>query len=69
LRVPIGPAGYFVANALAASNLANGVAVVADCVNPVEESRRDDKTQRLALKHELSKSKLSAPILSSMVVE
>jgi len=36
----IGPAGYFVANALAASNLTNGVTVVADCVNPVEESRQ-----------------------------
>jgi predicted kinase len=36
----IGPAGYFVANALAASNLANGLAVVADCVNPVTESRQ-----------------------------
>jgi len=36
----IGPVGYFVANALAASNLANGVTVVADCVNPVEESRQ-----------------------------
>ncbi len=36
----IGPAGYFVANALAASNLANGLTVVADCVNPVDESRQ-----------------------------
>lgn len=35
----IGRAGYFVANALAASNLANGLTVVADCVNPVRESR------------------------------
>lgn len=35
----IGPAGYLVANALAASNLANGLTVVADCVNPVRESR------------------------------
>jgi len=35
-----GPAGYFVANALAASNLANGLTVVADCVNPVPESRQ-----------------------------
>lgn len=31
----IGPAGYIVANALAASNLANGMTVVADSVNPV----------------------------------
>jgi predicted kinase len=36
----IGPAGYSVANALAASNLSNGLTVVADCVNPVEESRQ-----------------------------
>jgi len=36
----VGAAGYFVANAVAASNLANGLTVVADCVNPVEESRQ-----------------------------
>ena len=36
----IGPAGYTVANALAASNLANGCLVIADCVNPVRESRQ-----------------------------
>lgn len=36
----IGPAGYFVANALAVSNLANGLTVVADCVNPVRASRQ-----------------------------
>jgi predicted kinase len=35
----VGPAGYLVANALAASNLANGLTVIADCVNPVRESR------------------------------
>lgn len=35
----VGPAGYGVANALAASNLALGRPVVADCVNPVAESR------------------------------
>jgi len=35
----VGPAGYLAANALAASNLTNGLAVVADCVNPVRESR------------------------------
>lgn len=35
----IGPAGYFVANALAASNLANGLTIIADAVNPVRESR------------------------------
>lgn len=40
----IGPAGYFVANALAACNLANGLAVVADCVNPVHESRQGWRT-------------------------
>jgi predicted kinase len=42
VRVPagdIGPAGYVVANALAESNLTNGALVVADCVNPVRESR------------------------------
>ena len=35
----IGGAGYVVAQALARSNLANGGPVVADCVNPVAESR------------------------------
>ncbi|OLF54596.1 AAA family ATPase [Pseudomonas chlororaphis] len=35
----VGKAGYEVANALARSNLALGHAVVADCVNPVDESR------------------------------
>jgi predicted kinase len=40
LAADVGPAGYFVANALAASNLANGLTVVADCVNPVRESRQ-----------------------------
>lgn len=35
----VGPAGYLVAHALAASNLALGQRVVADCVNPVHESR------------------------------
>ena len=32
--------GYVIANALAASNLAEGRTVVADCVNPVHESRQ-----------------------------
>lgn len=40
----IGPAGYLVAHALAASNLANGLTVVADCVNPVHESRQGWRT-------------------------
>jgi len=35
----IGPAGYIVSYALASSNLAIGQWVVADCVNPVRESR------------------------------
>lgn len=35
----VGPAGYAVANALAEAQLAAGLAVVADCVNPVRESR------------------------------
>jgi predicted kinase len=35
----VGPSGYIVANALAASNLANSQTVIADCVNPVRESR------------------------------
>ncbi len=35
----IGPAGYAVANALAEANLRLGLTVVADCVNPVAESR------------------------------
>ncbi|WEX74127.1 AAA family ATPase [Sinorhizobium numidicum] len=36
----VGPTGYAVANALAASNLKNGCLVLADCVNPVLESRQ-----------------------------
>lgn len=36
----IGPAGYYVAYAVAASNLKLGNAVVADSVNPVPESRQ-----------------------------
>lgn len=43
----VGPAGYWVANALAASNLANGLTVVADCVNPVRESREGWRTTAL----------------------
>lgn len=39
LAADVGPAGYVVANALASSNLMNGLTVVADCVNPVRESR------------------------------
>ena len=35
----VGPAGYFVANAVAEANLRNGRVVVVDCVNPVAESR------------------------------
>ena len=35
----VGPAGYVVGAALAESNLAIGMTVVADCVNPVAESR------------------------------
>jgi predicted kinase len=35
----VGPAGYGVANVLAETNLTNGQTVVADCVNPVAESR------------------------------
>ncbi|MGC1301473.1 MAG: AAA family ATPase [Caulobacteraceae bacterium] len=37
--VEVGAAGYAVANMVAESNLALGGCVVADCVNPVEESR------------------------------
>ena len=40
----VGPAGYGVANALAASNLANGLTIIADCVNPVRESREGWRT-------------------------
>jgi predicted kinase len=36
----VGPSGYVIGNALAASNLANGHTVIADCVNPVRESRQ-----------------------------
>lgn len=35
----IGPAGYTVANALAEANLLLGHSIVADCVNPVRDSR------------------------------
>jgi predicted kinase len=40
----VGASGYGVANALARSNLRLGQAVVADCVNPVKESRDAWKT-------------------------
>jgi predicted kinase len=36
----VGPAGYCVANALAETNLMNGKTVVADCVNPIDETRK-----------------------------
>lgn len=36
---PVGASGYAVANALAEANLALGHCVIADCVNPVRESR------------------------------
>jgi len=39
IGVDVGAAGYEVAQALAESNLAQGLSVVADCVNPVAESR------------------------------
>jgi predicted kinase len=39
LAASVGASGYMVANALAGSNLMNGCLVVADCVNPVQESR------------------------------
>ncbi|MFY3386800.1 AAA family ATPase [Paracidovorax sp. MALMAid1276] len=38
-RAPAGPEGYRVAYALAESNLRLGLAVVADCVNPLEVTR------------------------------
>ncbi|WP_088347371.1 MULTISPECIES: AAA family ATPase [Rhodomicrobium] len=38
LAAVVGPAGYTVA--VAASNLRNGGLVIADCVNPVQESRQ-----------------------------
>ena len=44
----VGPSGYAVANAMALDNLRLGRTVVADCVNPVQESRqawRDIATQ------------------------
>jgi predicted kinase len=40
----VGASGYGVANALALSNLQLGQMVVADCVNPVKESREAWKT-------------------------
>jgi len=36
----VGASGYIIANAIAVSNLMNGCMVVADCVNPVLESRQ-----------------------------
>ncbi|CRM59013.1 AAA family ATPase [Pseudomonas sp. 24 R 17] len=44
LATDVGASGYGVANALALSNLSLGHTVVADCVNPVEESREAWKT-------------------------
>lgn len=40
----VGAAGYFAANVVAAANLANGLTVIADCVNPVRESREGWRT-------------------------
>lgn len=40
LAAGVGPAGYGVANAIAEANLAGGRTVIADCVNPIAESRR-----------------------------
>lgn len=40
----VGPAGYVIGNALAASNLAFGQTVIVDCVNPVPESRQGWRT-------------------------
>jgi predicted kinase len=37
----VGASGYVIANALAASNLMGGRMVIADCVNPVPESREE----------------------------
>ena len=36
---PVGPIGYYVARALAADHLRQGLAVVADCVNPLPVTR------------------------------
>ena len=44
----VGPAGYVVANVLAEGNLIGGQTVVADCVNPVGESR--DAWRAIALR-------------------
>lgn len=40
----IGPEGYAIGQAIAASNLALGQMVIADCVNPVPESRAGWRT-------------------------
>ena len=44
LAADVGAAGYGVAQAVAGSNLATGRVVVADCVNPVPESRQGWRT-------------------------
>lgn len=64
----VGPAGYEVANALAACNLAVGRTVVADCVNPVAESRAGWGLLRSALHRSWSRSKLPALTPSSIGV-
>ena len=46
----VGASGYDVANALALSNLQLGHTVVADCVNPVKESREAWKAIAVAAK-------------------
>jgi predicted kinase len=43
----VGPAGYSVANMLAETNLMDGRTVVADCVNPVAESRDASRNRRI----------------------
>ncbi len=49
----VGASGYGVANALALSNLCVGQQVIADCVNPVRESREAWRAMALAAGVEL----------------
>lgn len=65
LAAEVGVSGYMVANALAASNLANGCVVVADCVNPVPESRQGWRTVAAGAKRPI----LSVEIVCSDPVE
>jgi len=61
----VGPAGYVVAYALARSNLALGMSVIADCVNPLSVTREAWR----AVAAETSSHLVEVEVVCSDVVE